>query len=240
MSLISARSAWDWAEKLAAESDEAFEFVLREILAAVDRRDVSAVNPSDPAEHTRWRLLLPVMIDRIDRNRRGHIDPEPVFGPGILGIARSLDIDTAELERWLSTRGIERRSAPTAPQPSDVERSDHAAEPRASDAAAIISRPPAAEAATEAPEAPEPTMREGAGDTPDGPAHHLERTPVVARDDLQVRYNQRVTKDYAPTLDEDFAWVKKQKITRRRLWQLRRDNPDERLHRAGPRPKCKT
>src|SRR5208282_1417879 len=102
MSLISARSAWDWAKKLAAESDEAFELVLREILAAVDRRDVSALNPSDPAEH--WRPLLPVMIDHIDRNRRGQIDPEPVLGPGILVMARWIDIDTAELELWLSTR----------------------------------------------------------------------------------------------------------------------------------------
>jgi hypothetical protein len=112
MSLVFARSAWDWAAKLAGEHDEPFDLVLREILAAVDRRDLSARNPDDLTET--WRILLPVMIERIDRDRRGYIDHEPVLGPGILGPAHSIIIDTADLERWLSARGIEQRSAPAS------------------------------------------------------------------------------------------------------------------------------
>jgi len=127
MSLISARTAWDWAKKLADEYSEPFDLILREILAAADRRDLSALNPDDPAET--WRIALPVMIEHIDRHRRGHIDPEPVLGPGILGIARSIVIDTAELERWLFGRGIECRTAPASARLSDGGRSDNAAEP---------------------------------------------------------------------------------------------------------------
>lgn len=66
MSMISARSAQDWAEKLAAEHKEAADLVLREILAAVYNRDLPAHNPDDPDEN--WRPLLPVMIGKIERN----------------------------------------------------------------------------------------------------------------------------------------------------------------------------
>jgi hypothetical protein len=69
--------------------------------------------------------LVPVMIERIDRDRRGHIDPEPILGPGILGVSRLIVIDTAELEGRLSARGIERRKAPAGAQPLEGERSDH-------------------------------------------------------------------------------------------------------------------
>jgi hypothetical protein len=140
MLLISARSAWYWAAKLAAQYGEPFDLVLREILAAVDRRDVSARNPDDLAET--WRILLPVMIEHIDRDRRGHIDPEPVLGPGILGIARSIIIDTADLERWLSARGLEQRDAPASVKPSNGRRSDHAVDPQATEA--VNSQDPAA------------------------------------------------------------------------------------------------
>jgi hypothetical protein len=116
MSLISARSAWDWAAKLGAEYDEPFDLVLRDILAAVDHRDVSARNPDDPVES--WRILLPVMIEHIDRDRRGLIDPEPLLGPGILVMARSILIDSPELGRWLTARGIERRDPPVGSQPA--------------------------------------------------------------------------------------------------------------------------
>jgi hypothetical protein len=140
MSLISARSAWDWAVRLATEYDEPFDLVLREILVAVDRRDVPARNPDDIDET--WRILLPVMIKHIDRDRQGHIDPVPVLGPGVLGIARSIVIDTADLEGWLSARAIERRNAPASAKPSDGGRSDHTTEPLATEA--VNSRDPPA------------------------------------------------------------------------------------------------
>jgi hypothetical protein len=130
MSLVSTRSAWDWAAKLAGECDEPFDLVLREILAAVDRRDLSARNPDDLTET--WRILLPVMIERIDRDRRGYIDPEPVLGPGILGPAHSIIINTADLERWLSARGIERRSAPASAMRPNGGRFEHIVEGPAS------------------------------------------------------------------------------------------------------------
>jgi hypothetical protein len=104
MSLVSTRSVWDWAEQLAAKYSEPFDLVLREILVAVERRELSARNPEDPDET--WRILLPVMVDHIDRDRRGNKDPEPVLGPGILGIAGSILIDATELDRWLTARGI--------------------------------------------------------------------------------------------------------------------------------------
>ena len=101
---ISARSARDRAEKLAAEYGEPFDLVLREILAAVDRRDLSAHHPDDPAET--WRSALPAMIDHIDRHQKGQADSDRALGPGILIFARWIAIDGDEMERWLATRGV--------------------------------------------------------------------------------------------------------------------------------------
>ncbi len=123
MSLVSAPSAWDWAARLAGECDEPFDLVLREILAAVDRRDLSVRHPEDLTET--WQILLPVMIERIDRDRRGYIDPEPVLGPGILAPAHSIIINAADLERWLSARGIEPRSAPASAKRPNAGRFEH-------------------------------------------------------------------------------------------------------------------
>jgi hypothetical protein len=147
MPIISARSAWDWAEKLAVEYGEPFDLVLREILVAVHRGDVSAHYPDDFAET--WRILASAIIERIDRDRRGHIDPEPVLGPGILGNAQSIVIDTVTLERWLSARAIEQRCAPASDKPSNGRQSDQIVDGPASPSGVRTTRAADAERACE-------------------------------------------------------------------------------------------
>jgi hypothetical protein len=56
---------------------------------------------------------------------------------------------------------------------------------------------------------------------------------------LQALYDERVTNDHVPTIKEDRQFAKNQGLTRRRARELRRANPDPRLHTTGPRPKHK-
>lgn len=53
--------------------------------------------------------------------------------------------------------------------------------------------------------------------------------------ELQTAYDARVTKEYAPTLEEDLKWAADQQITQDRVAELRRINKDPRLHKRGRR-----
>jgi hypothetical protein len=51
-----------------------------------------------------------------------------------------------------------------------------------------------------------------------------------SRDQLQTRYNARVTPEHAPTVAEDRAWAKNEGISQIQAADLRRNSPDRRLH----------
>jgi hypothetical protein len=79
----------------------------------------------------------------------------------------------------------------------------------------------------------EPCKREplsGEGDERAAPAG-------PSKKQLQALYDARVTNDHVPTILQDQEWAKEQKITRKRVQQLRRSNSDLRLHQRGPRSK---
>jgi hypothetical protein len=61
------------------------------------------------------------------------------------------------------------------------------------------------------------------------------RVNAITKNALQHEYNARVTTDHAPTQDEDFTWAASKGLSQRRVLRLRRNNPDRRLHRRGPR-----
>jgi hypothetical protein len=78
-------------------------------------------------------------------------------------------------------------------------------------------------------ETPDPQAAEPAAPKDNGFPHR----PALAKE-WQTKYNQRVTKDHAPTRKEDVIWAKAEGISQKRLWRLRSDNPDKRLHTIGP------
>jgi hypothetical protein len=76
---------------------------------------------------------------------------------------------------------------------------------------------------------PDPQAAEPAAPKDNG----IPRRPALTRD-LQARYNRRLTADHAPTRKDDVViWAKAEKISQKRLWELRSTNPDKRLHTVG-------
>jgi hypothetical protein len=55
------------------------------------------------------------------------------------------------------------------------------------------------------------------------------------KNQLQAAYNARVTADHVPTIEQDYAWAKQRKISKARVLELRKANPDSRLRQKGPR-----
>src|SRR6516225_9999850 len=102
MPLIPKRSIWDWAQKIAATSDEAFELALEEILVAVKRRELHATTADD--RKGTWRKLLPAMIfaARVQHT----IPPKLRQERGILTLTHRIMIEASAIEAWLRSRGV--------------------------------------------------------------------------------------------------------------------------------------
>ncbi len=100
--LVTERSVWGWAEKMAAEYGETFGLVLMEITAAVERGDLPAAVPNAPDEG--WRRLLPSIVEAV---RIAIAIGELPRHEGIWTLTHRIVIGASEIENWLSGRVAE-------------------------------------------------------------------------------------------------------------------------------------
>jgi hypothetical protein len=97
MPLVSTRSLWDWATKIAVEQCEPFALVLSELAMAAHRGELVSTTPHSPDEE--WSRVLPLIAEAA----RMAGAPWP-RGEGPWVPAKTVMVETAEMERWLAAR----------------------------------------------------------------------------------------------------------------------------------------
>jgi hypothetical protein len=107
MPLISERSLWDWAEKVAKEQNEPFALVLVEMFKAIDRDELPATFPHrSPLERHDLKAIIAEILTT-------HSLGIPILlYSGEWGVASSITITSSDMESWLA------RSIPVEPEPA--------------------------------------------------------------------------------------------------------------------------